>query len=237
MGISGCSDSHAQSRQELHELLDLVQKVRAEERRSLAREIHDQLGQLLTAARIEIRSLERRLRETEGGSVTSEPLPELDAALASIDQAIASVQDISILLRPPALDDGGLVGALRRQAAQFQHRSGIACSVQHLEPGYTEPARFVAGELFRICQEALTNVLRHAGATRVLVRISVRGRNLVVRVCDDGAGIAHGSAQAPDAIGIAGMRERATSIRASLCIRGRPGRGTILAIRLGLAAS
>lgn len=220
--------------QELSRQLDTVQKVRAEERRLLAREVHDQLGQLLTAARIDIRLLERRTGEGEVVS-REETLRELRAALSSVDQAIASVQDISMLLRPPALEAGGLLAALRWQAGEFQRRHGIVCSVRHAEAGYVEPARFVAGELFRICQEALTNVLRHANATRVLIQVSVRGRNLVVRVCDNGIGIARDAVEAPDAIGIAGMRERASSIRASLDIHGRPGRGTMLSIRRCLA--
>ena len=220
--------------QELGRLLEAVQKVRADERRLLAREVHDQLGQLLTAARIDIRLLERR---TEEGLATDreETLRDLGAALSSIDQAIASVQDISMLLRPPALEAGGLLGALRWQAAEFQRRHGIACSLRQAGADYVEPPPFVAGELLRICREALTNVLRHADATRVLLQVSVRGRNLLVRVCDNGVGIARHAAASPHAIGLAGMRERAGSISASLAIHGRPSRGTILAIRRRLA--
>ena len=220
--------------QEMRRLMEAVEKVRADERRRLAREVHDQLGQVLTAARIDIRLLERRTQE---GLATDreETLRDLGAALSSIDQAIASVQDMSILLRPPALDAGGLLGALRWQAAEFQRRHGIACSLRQAGAGYVEPPRFVAGELLRICQEALTNVLRHADATRVLLQVSVRGRNLLVRVCVNGVGIARHAAASPHAIGLAGMRERAASISASLAIHGRPSRGTILAIRRSLA--
>jgi len=236
--LSARQGGHAAPRpqQDVRRLLDAVQKVRADERRLLAREIHDQLGQLLTAARIDIRLLERR---TQQGLVTDreETLRELGAALSSIDQAIASVQDISMLLRPPALETGGLLGALRWQAGEFQRRHGIACSLRQAEAGYVEPPRFVAGELFRICQEALTNVLRHADATRVLLQVSVRGRNLLVRVCDNGVGIARHAAASPHAIGLAGMRERASSISASLAIHGRPARGTMIAIRRSLALS
>lgn len=225
-----------QSQQELRTLLDTIQNVRSEERRLLAREVHDQLGQLLTAAKIDIRLLEERAGSREALD-NQEMLRELGSARSSIDQALTSVQDISILLRPPALEDNGLVGALRWHAIDFQRRFKISCTVNHVEAGYVEPPRFVAGELFRICQEALTNVLRHADATQVVIEVSVRGRTLLVRVCDNGVGIARGAAERPNAFGIAGIRERASSIRANLRIYGRPARGTLLAIRCRLAFS
>ncbi|MGJ7916990.1 response regulator [Massilia sp. LXY-6] len=207
------------------------EQLRTEERRLLAREVHDRLGQLLTAANIDIRLLERRAGEGKELPSREELLRELRAALSSIEQAIASVQDLSLLLRPPDLGAGGLVAALRWQAGEFQRRFALRCSVRHAEAGYVEPTCLVAAELFRICQEALTNVLRHAGATDIQVQLAVRGRNLVLRVCDNGVGLPRGVADAPTAIGIAGMRERAAGIHASLQIRGRPGRGTILAVR------
>jgi signal transduction histidine kinase len=210
-------------------------KVRSEERRLLAREVHDRLGQLLTAANIDIRLLERRAQDGTQVPPREELLRELRSALSSIDQAIASVQDIALLLRPPELEAGGLAAALRQQAGDFERRFKLGCTLRHAEAGYVEPARPVAIELFRICQEALTNVLRHANATHVQVQLAVRGANLVLRVCDNGVGIPRGAADAPAAIGIAGMRERAGSIDASLRIRGRAGCGTILSVRRRLA--
>jgi signal transduction histidine kinase len=212
-----------------------TEKVRSQERRLLGREVHDRLGQLLTAANIDIRLLERRAQDGNQVPPREELLRELRSALSSIDQAIASVQDIALLLRPPELEDGGLVAALRSQAGDFQRRFELGCTFRHAGAGYVEPARFVAGELLRICQEALTNVLRHADASHVQVQLAVRGGNLLLRVCDDGVGIPRGAADAPLAIGIAGMRERAAGIGASLQIRGRPGCGTILSVRRPLA--
>lgn len=223
-----------QSQRELRTLLDTIQTVRSEERRVLARELHDQLGQQLTAAKIDI----RLLQQCAGAGAPVAPAElarELDSALSSIDQAIASIQDISILLRPPALEAGGLVAALRWHAVEFERRARITCIVEHAHAGYIEPPRFVAGELFRICQEALTNILRHAQATEVRIEIAVRGRNLVLRVCDNGIGITSAQAEAQDAIGLSGMRERAASIRASLRVYGRPGRGTVVTVRRRLA--
>lgn len=224
-----------QSQQEMRTLLDTVQKVRHDERRMLAREVHDQLGQILTAAKIDIRLLHARIIDPGPQPSAGEVLKELEAALSGLDLAIASVQDISVLLRPPALEEGGLVAALRWKAADLQRRTKIECVVLHDPTGYVEPAPYVAVELLRICQEALTNVLRHASATRVVLQVVMRASYLVVRICDNGAGIARGRQHDPAAIGLQGMRERAASIRAGIRITGRPGQGTLVAIRRRVA--
>jgi signal transduction histidine kinase len=224
-----------QSQEELRNLLDTVQKVREDERRMLARELHDQLGQILTAARIDIRLLQTRCVDLGQPPAAEDISKELEASLSSVDLAIASVQDISALLRPPALEEGGLVAALRWQAADMQRRARIECVVLHDPTGYVEPAPFVAAELLRICQEALTNVMRHASATTVRMQVVMRGSYLVVRICDNGVGIAAGRQQDPASIGLQGMAERAASIRARIRIQGRRGRGTLVAIRRRLA--
>jgi signal transduction histidine kinase len=220
-----------QSQQELRTLLDTVQRVRDDERRMLAREVHDQLGQILTAAKIDIRLLQLQLDKAEHPLAAAEISKEIGAALSSVDLAIAAVQNISALLRPPALEQGGLVAALRWQAKEMQRRTGIECSVKHDPGGYLEPSPFVAGELLRMCQEALTNVLRHAGATRVVLQVAMRGPCLLVRICDDGVGITPTQARDPASIGLKGMSERAACIRASVHIHGKRGRGTMVAIR------
>ena len=225
-----------QSQQELQTLLDTVQKVRADERKMLARELHDQLGQILTAVKIDMRLLEKAAAAAAAGHDAPEnsPVPD-DSGGSSIDMAIAAVQNISALLRPPALEEGGLPGALRWQRADLQRRTGIACTLVCLQAGYIEPPEFVAGELLRMCQEALTNVLRHAGATRVVIQLARRGACLILRICDDGAGIAREALNAPGSFGLQGMRERAQSIGATVRVHGRPGRGTMVAIRRRLA--
>lgn len=214
-----------------------VEQVRSEERRLLAREVHDRLGQLLTAANIDVRLLELRARDGAAVPPREELLRELRSARSSIEQAIAAVQDLALLLRSPEPEAGGLAAALRRQAEDVGRRSRVGCTLRHDEAGYTEPPPAVASELLMICREALTNVLRHADANHVLIQLAVRGRTLLLRVCDDGVGISRGAADAHAAIGIAGMRERAGGIGASLHIRGRPGRGTVMSVRLRLAPS
>jgi len=211
-----------------------LERARSEERRRLAREVHDRLGQLLTAANIDLRLLERRMHDGEVPP-REELLRELGSARSGIEQAIASVQDIAQLLRAPGLEAGGLAAALRGEADNLQRRFRLGCTLRHAASGYVEPPPSVAAELLHICREALTNVLRHADATHVQLQLAVRGRNLLLRVCDNGMGIPRGAADAPAAIGIAGMRERAGGIGARLHIRGRPGCGTILSVRRGLA--
>lgn len=220
-----------QSQHELRKLLDTVQRVRDDERRMLAREVHDQLGQILTAAKIDIRLLQIQLADPGQCPSPAEIAVELGLALSGIDQAIVAVQDITALLRPPGLEEGGLVAALCWQAKELQRRTGIKCVVRHEPTGYVEQPPFVAGELLRMCQEALTNVLRHAVATRVVVQVVMRNGGLLVRICDNGVGIARGKLQEPASFGLTGMRERAASIQAGIRIYGRPGRGTMVAIR------
>jgi len=204
-----------QSQQELRTLLDTVQKVRDDERRMLAREVHDQLGQILTAVKIDIRLLQDRL--------------------APVDLAIAAVQDIAALLRPPALEEGGLVAALQWQASDLRRRTGIDCAVRHNPADYVEQAPFVAGELLRMCQEALTNVLRHAQASHVIIQVTMRNASLLVRICDNGIGIPRARVHDPVSLGLKGMSERAASVRATVHVYGRRGRGTMVAIRRRLA--
>ncbi len=224
-----------QSQQELRTLLDTVQHVRDDERRMLAREVHDQLGQILTAAKIDVRLLQDRVAKSGQLPPAQEISVELEAVLSGVDLAIAAVQDIAALLRPPELEEGGLVAALHWQAADLQRRTGIECSVLH-DPGeHVEQSPFVAAELLRMCQEALTNVLRHAGATRIVIQVAMRETFLLVRVCDNGAGIPREALHDAASLGLKGMRERAASIRASIHIYGRPGRGSMVAIRRRLA--
>lgn len=224
-----------QSQQELRTLLDTVQRVRDDERRMLAREVHDQLGQLLNAARIDIRLLQNRLGAPGAGLPVEQIVVELDAALSSVDLAIKAVQDIATLLRPPELEEGGLLAALRWQVQDLQRRTGIDCTVLHDPADYVEPPPFVAGELLRMCQEALTNVLRHAGATHILVQVVMRNACLVVRICDNGGGIPRAKLHDAGSLGLKGMRERAASIGATVHMHGRRGRGTMVAIRRRLA--
>ncbi len=202
-----------------------LQSVREEEKRRIAREVHDTLGQLLTGLKIEVSLLSRRLSGDE----------EAEARLAElagmVDDTIKAVRDISSELRPSVLDDLGLLAALEWQSGKFEEMSGVACAVR-AGPDADTRRKDVAEALFRIAQEALTNVARHAGARGVEIYLIREGEDLVMRVEDDGRGVDAEELEAPHSLGVLGMRERAYSVGGSLSIRRREGGGTVVEVRV-----
>lgn len=219
-----------ESRAQLRNLADRLRRAREEERASIARQIHDEMGQVLTALRLDVSWLEahipggeRRLRDK---CHTMERL---------IVATIGQVRSLATELRPAVLDDLGLPAAIEWGTAEFARRSGIACDL-HLPDELADVDRDRATDLFRILQEALTNVARHAGARRVEVRLRVRRRReeLVLQVNDDGRGITAEEAGDPRSLGLVGMRERALLWNGSVEVRaGRTG-GTRVLVRLPL---
>ncbi|MFW6150381.1 MAG: PAS domain S-box protein [Chloroflexota bacterium] len=207
-------DSHRR----LRELAAHLQGAREQERAAIARELHDDLGQLLTALKMDLASLQREFsgRGIDIGSKTS-AMSEL------VGQALAVSKRLSAELRPGVLDDLGLAAALEWQTQQFEERTGVRCRVVvqdlSLEPG-------CATALFRICQEALTNVARHAQATLVEVRLTAGGRSVVLRVTDNGRGIDQRQLSDPQAFGLMGMHERVRPYGGRVRIVGKPGKGT-----------
>jgi PAS domain S-box-containing protein len=216
------------SRQELRELAAHIQSAREEERTGIARELHDELGQMLTAIKIDLSWLRRELSQEEA------PLLEKTRALLRVaDSAIKSVRRISSELRPGILDDLGLTAAIEWQAGEFEQRTGVKCevSVEH-EVMVLEQDRSTA--VFRIFQEALTNVARHAGAARVGVNLSERDGRLVLEIADDGRGITAKQLSGRKSLGLLGMRERAAFLGGELEISGEPGRGTRVTVSIPL---
>jgi PAS domain S-box-containing protein len=213
---------------ELQALNAQLQRVREEERTSLARELHDQLGQSLTAIRIDLAGL----KSTPDRDQQSQ---RIDAISALVDETIRTVRRISTQLRPGILDDLGLVAALEWAAEEFQSRTGIPCEVTLPE---TNPAIDAerATALFRIFQETLTNIARHAGATEVTVVLSQQSGHIVLEVRDNGRGIGENRLSGSGSLGILGMRERALLLGGEFLI-GNPGGGTTVRVRIpiGLA--
>ena len=194
---------------------------RERERTVLAREIHDQIGQLLTALKLR---LGRELRHAE---------PDLRGRLvetmAVADSAIEEMRSISNRLRPPALDQLGLVEALSAYVTEFEEEFGLPTSFfSDLERAAFDPE--VSGHMFRITQEALTNVVRHAGADRARVELRSESDAVVLRVLDDGVGLDGGPAS--DSFGIVGMRERAVLLGGSLELVDRDPRGLEVRVRI-----
>lgn len=223
----------AGSQRELRQLYDRLQSVREEERLALAREVHDQLGQLLSAAKIDIKLLEDDLRASSAPPSRRKLLAELRSARQTMDRAIESVREVAMRLRPPELDEHGLCAAIGWHARDFERRTRMRFAVR-VAPGLREPGGAVATALFRIYQEAVTNVLRHARASRVEVSLAMRGQAVLLRVRDDGVGLSRQQARSSRSLGITGMRERAAVCCGRLRVVGLPSGGTLVSVRMPL---
>jgi PAS domain S-box-containing protein len=199
-----------------------VLTVQEEERRAVARELHDELGQVLTAVRLNLQTLRRRSRDPELG-------PAFEDALMALETAIAEVRALSTRLRPTLLDDLGLEAALRSHLERSRVRADLDLdTVISLPHRRLDPA--VETACFRIVQEAMTNVVRHAGAHRLAVSVQTANGELVLSVRDDGRGFDPAAAAARavrgESAGLSGMEERAQLAGGRLEIRAAPGRGT-----------
>lgn len=222
------------SHQQLRALAAYLQSIREKERADIAREMHDVFGQSLTSLRIDIAWMTTKLKNA--GSVT----PAIDERLQDIDkllnETIASVKRLSTELRPGVLDQFGLGAAIEWQCEEFSRRTGIKCDcrIPRKELALT-PERSTA--LFRILQEALTNVARHSHATHAEVELAFQRPNAVLSISDNGTGITTEQMLAPDSLGLLGMRERAELLNGSFTVDGKPGAGTTVKASLALSAS
>jgi signal transduction histidine kinase len=214
------------SEENLRALAGHLQSVREEERTYIAREIHDELGQALTGLKYDINALERGTAEGQAAS-------EKTAALGQqIDRIINSVRRIASGLRPEVLDEIGLAAAIDWQAREFQRRTGIRCLVETV-PGFSDPDKERSTALFRIFQELLTNVARHANATRVLVHLAETD-SLTLTVEDNGRGIQEREFESPRSLGFLGLRERVLAFGGSIDVKGQEGRGTRVSVSIPL---
>jgi PAS domain S-box-containing protein len=214
------------SLKQLRELAARLQSVREEERAMVAREIHDELGQALTAIKIDLASLIPRL-----GADQKEELEKAESILKLVDQTILSVRRIATELRPGILDDLGLVAAVEWAAEEFEVRTGTRIHLDLPDDDIViDPERATA--IFRIFQETLTNVTRHAEATQVDVRLGREDGYIVLEVRDNGRGIGEEQLSAGGSLGILGMRERALLLGGALTISGAPGKGTLVTLRI-----
>ena len=208
----------------LRSLAGRLNSAREEERTKVAREIHDELGQALTAIKIEFTALLRYPPDDNGlSAVRSESILKL------LDQTIASVRRIARELRPTVLDDLGLVAALEWATEEFQIRTGTKCRVSLPDVDIALDVER-ASALFRIFQETLTNVARHADATQVDVRLGNENGYLVLEVCDNGIGVSEAQLSAGTSLGFLGMRERILLLGGTLTITGTPGNGTTVRV-------
>jgi signal transduction histidine kinase len=213
------------SREELRELSDQQRSVRDAEQKRIAREIHDELGQELTGLKLGIHLLKRNVVARVDGESRSAMETEIDGLSKQVDSTIGAVRRIATDLRPSVLDDFGLVAAIDWQTNEFGERSGIECifssNVSNLD---IDPDSSTA--IFRIFQEALTNVARHADATRVRVKIELRGSTVSLTVADNGKGIDKEVLKRTKSLGMLGMRERARLIGGSVAVSRSDDGGT-----------
>jgi two-component system sensor kinase len=224
----GYEDQLKESQQELRELSARVQEAREEEKTRIARELHDELGQLLTALKMDLSSLKENLP----GEALRAKADEMDRLL---DQTVGATRRISADLRPLMLDDLGLAEAAGWLVEDFGRRSGIASRLQLSGGEALEGlAKSVSTAVYRAIQESLTNIARHAGARSAWVTLAVQEQWILVEVEDDGRGIAPEDLAKSRSLGLKGMRERISYLGGSLDIARAPRGGTRLRVRLPL---
>jgi signal transduction histidine kinase len=209
-----------------------LESVREDERTFIAREIHDQLGQSLTALKMDLAWLGRRATESETVA-SSVVLARIEAMSKMADGIIGEVRRISASLRPGVLDDLGLLAAIEWQGEEYERRTGIACKLTS-NVGNQRFDSKLSTAVFRIFQEALTNVARHAAAKHVSVNLERHDHALELVVRDDGKGIAPEAATDLRSLGLLGMRERARSLGGTIAVGPDPTGGTTLRLHIPL---
>lgn len=217
------------SLEQLRALTNYLQYVREEERTRIAREVHDELGQALTGLKLDLSWLSSRL----GKKGTKTEQAKAKTMVEHIDTTIQTVRRIATELRPGILDGLGLVAAIEWQANEFHSRTGIPCAVSsNLHDAQWD--QDFSTVFFRIFQETLTNIIRHAQATRVEVTLAEQDGQLMLTVSDNGRGISEEEISNTRSIGIVGMRERAMLIGGDVTLQGAPGKGTTVTARAPL---
>ena len=222
--------------EQLRALSGRLRSAREEEGTRIAREIHDDLGATITGLRWELEGVKKAICEPGRVLPDLELTAKLSAMLDLTDTMIATVRRIASDLRPAVLDVLGLEEAVEWQARQFEDRTGIAVHCESAGAGVElSPAESTA--VFRIFQEALTNVLRHARATRVDVTLAIDTGVFVLIIGDNGRGITESERTGESSIGLLGMRERGHLIGGELDVSGVDGEGTTVTLRLPLAGA
>ncbi len=214
------------SYRDVQELASHLQVVREEERAVIAREIHDELGQQLTGLKMDIFWLSKKMAD-ENEQVRQ----KINTTLALLDNTIKTVRKISTELRPSILDDLGLAAAMEWQSQEFEKRSGIVTSFRSAIDGYDFPSQTSIG-LFRICQESLTNIARHAEAKNVSILLQHIDDQITLVIKDDGKGFNINKIGNKKTLGLIGMRERTLMMGGDFEMNSEPGMGTNLTIKV-----
>jgi len=213
-------DELQQSRTQLQRFSEHLESTLDEERKRISREIHDELGQLLTIMRFDLSWL-----KSNGGSKNDDFAGRLETMGTCLTQAIASVKRISKELRPPQLDELGIVGAIQLDVSQVESKVGLTTHLV-IDPPEFYLNKQLSMTLYRVFNEILTNVVRHAGAKNVAISLVKTSQDVVIEVEDDGRGIRKDELKGTMSLGLIGMRERVRQWGGHLAITGREGKGT-----------
>ncbi len=229
------SDVH-RSREELRNLAARLQSVREEERRALSRELHDNLGQTLTAMKLDLHWMDHHASHIVDARLRKELVEKTREFTALLESAITTIYSISSDLRPSILDEMGLWPALVSEAARFMSRTGIECVVHPCSTLHESIDEDLSLAIFRITQEALTNIARHAKATAVEISCVLSKSDHILCIIDNGRGISAAEAESPRSLGLIGIRERVRGFGGGFSIA-RVGITGGTAIRVTIPAS
>lgn len=216
------------SRKQLQHFTEHLEHVLEEERKRISRELHDELGQLLTILKFDISWL-----RLEGVKSDSEAIAKIDSMMESVNEALASVKRIAKEIRPPQLDALGLVGAIQWDIDQAEKKTGLK-GVVTVEPAEFEIRGQISTVLYGVFREALTNILRHSQAKQIFVRLTQRPDSVNIIVRDDGRGITKKELKGTTSLGLIGIRERIRMVGGTLTIEGKTGSGTVLSVEVPL---
>lgn len=216
------------SKEKFRKLSHQIQSIREEEKSRIAREVHDQLGQTLTALKIDTIQMEKKIPAN---------LPDLKSQAKSmtkvVDDTIKNVQHIAMELRPPILDAFGICEAIAWQAGEYRDKLGLHFDLDCLHK-HLDLEKDLQTALFRIFQESVTNIVRHANATQVQVRMNYDHGKLIFGISDNGVGIKKEAAENPESLGLVGIKERIYGWKGEVEIEGAPGKGTKIKVIIPL---
>jgi len=215
-----------QSQEQLRELSSHIQDAREQERLHIARDIHDDMGGTLTAIKIDIAWLIGRL-----DAQNPELLAKAKSIESLVDRCMKSANNILRSLRPSVLDSFGLIAAIEMEAEEFEKRTGISCPINQVDEG-TEIDPDASIALFRIFQETLTNIMKHAKASEVTVDIANRKEGVDMVISDNGCGFKEVDRQKPRSFGLRGIQERVAHFNGKVLISSKPGKGTTVQVHV-----
>jgi len=221
---------HKKTQEGLRQLTQQTEKIREEEKSEMSRKVHDELGQLLTAMKMDLLHLGKKLPQED-----SDLRRQTHSIVELVDDTIKSVQQIAMELRPPILDAFGLCEAIAWQADEYKKRYGIKFDLNCLQKNL-DLDKDLEITLFRVLQESVTNVVRHSEATQVGIGVQYQNGELVMRIQDNGRGIQKNKIEDPNSIGLIGIRERIRPWNGEVQFSGASGKGTTVEIRVPIAS-